>query len=184
MQGVIAYFVDHIHKDWAVELNSCRYNHLGADVRFNAPPNWRPTLVDKQGKCRNNLGDNCEDCLVTDIENIYSIHYAACGKPWMCTDLTTVDALSIGDPFKIDVRSVYLDHCLGLLEKWHAHRSDFEEKLQMVLHTDEYNVTSNGEYNTAVFHGHCKGVVQTNYTAMDLTSEAISKVEHLYNSHS
>ena len=180
MQGVIAYFVDHIHKDWAVELNSCRYNHLGADVRYNAPPNWRPKYVEQQGKCRNNLGDNCEDCLVTEVEKVYNIHYAACGKPWMCTDVGTTNALVKGDSFMIDIRSVYLDHCMGLLKLWHDHRSDFEKKLHLVLNVDEYNITSDGNYNRDIFQGHCKGLGINNYTAIGLGVESMRKLEGLY----
>jgi len=71
MQGVMAYYYDHVNTDNAVELNQCRYNHVGVDVRTN------------RGKCRNNK-DSCEDCMKTPIKDIYNIHHTQCRKPWLC----------------------------------------------------------------------------------------------------
>lgn len=59
MQGLIAYYYDFVRKD-AVELNQCRYNHMGMDVLYRTHPNFNPKrLKDKVGKCRNGL-EYCE----------------------------------------------------------------------------------------------------------------------------
>ena len=61
MQGLVAYYYDHVNKDNAVELNQCRHNHMGMDVRYRHEPNWTPSLVKKEyiGGCRNTL-EYCE----------------------------------------------------------------------------------------------------------------------------
>jgi hypothetical protein len=62
--GFVAYFYDIIRPNTAVELNQCRYNHMGMDVRYRHPPNFRPSLPGVGG-CRNGA-KQCEDCMVTD----------------------------------------------------------------------------------------------------------------------
>lgn len=84
MQGLVAYYYDHIRPNTTVELNQCRYNHLGQDVRYNKQPNF-PPRYGRPGQCRNNNPDDiCEDCMVTPSEQIYSSHYTKCRKPWSC----------------------------------------------------------------------------------------------------
>ena len=41
MQGVVAYYYDHIRPNTAVELNQCRFNHMGMDVLYRKPPNFQ-----------------------------------------------------------------------------------------------------------------------------------------------
>lgn len=75
MQGLLAYFYDIKRPHKWVELNQCRHNHMGMDVRYRSQPNFMPGKYRKKvGKCRNNKED-CEDCMVTDIAKIFSIHY-------------------------------------------------------------------------------------------------------------
>ena len=61
MRGLVTYFYDHVRKDDAVELNQCRFNHIGMDVLYRHPPNDSPVFVDKEylGGCRNTL-EYCE----------------------------------------------------------------------------------------------------------------------------
>jgi hypothetical protein len=82
MQGIMAYYYDVIRPNTAVELNQCRFNWMGMDVRYNAQPNFNPRHP-KRGECRNN-GDYCEDCRKTPVEQIYNVHYTQCRKPWNC----------------------------------------------------------------------------------------------------
>ena len=55
MQGLMAYYYDHVRKDNAVELNQCRHNHMGMDVLYRNHPNYMPKRVDPKlvGGCRN-----------------------------------------------------------------------------------------------------------------------------------
>jgi hypothetical protein len=57
MQGLVAYYYDHVNKDNAVELNQCRHNHMGMDVLYRHEPNYTPGRVKKEfvGGCRNTL---------------------------------------------------------------------------------------------------------------------------------
>jgi len=66
MQGFIAYFYDHIRPDTHVELNHCRYNHMGMDVLYRKSPNFNKRYGNIGG-CRNGE-DKCEDCMATPME--------------------------------------------------------------------------------------------------------------------
>jgi alpha-N-acetylglucosamine transferase len=66
MQGLIAYFYDHVRPNTAVELNQCYFNHMGMDVLYRGEPNFRPRIPGVGG-CRNGK-EVCEDCMTTNIE--------------------------------------------------------------------------------------------------------------------
>jgi hypothetical protein len=76
-QGLLAYYYDMVQPNTAVELNQCRFNHMGMDVRYRHHPNFIARKVKKIGKCRNNL-EYCEDCMTTNVSLIYSVHYTQC----------------------------------------------------------------------------------------------------------
>jgi hypothetical protein len=65
-EGFVAYFYDQIRPGTTVELNQCRYNHRGMDVRDRHHLNLRQDLPGVVGGCRNGTGEPCEDCRVTD----------------------------------------------------------------------------------------------------------------------
>jgi hypothetical protein len=58
-QGFMAYFYDVIRPNTTVELNACRFNHLGMNTT-------------QSGKCRDDR-ETCEQCRNTSLEDIYSI---------------------------------------------------------------------------------------------------------------
>ena len=64
MQGLMAYYYDVIRPNTSAELNPCRYNHMGMTVKYTAHPNFRPKHP-QVGECRNNRGDDCEECTHT-----------------------------------------------------------------------------------------------------------------------
>ena len=66
MQGLVAYYYDHIRPNTAVELNQCRFNHMGMDVLYRKWPNFRKN-VPGVGGCRN-MAEECEDCMTTEME--------------------------------------------------------------------------------------------------------------------
>ena len=49
-QGLIAYIYDVFYPDKWVELNQCRFNHMGMDVLYRSQPSFRPNHA-KVGKC-------------------------------------------------------------------------------------------------------------------------------------
>ena len=183
MQGLVAYYYDHIRKDSAVNINGCRHNHMGADIMFRADPffyDWLPGV----GGCRNGK-EQCEDCMVTDVEKLYSVHYTVCGKPWVCT----TEGVSYGartrksyrgKDFVINTDAVHVDHCMILIEKWHAARKDFENQLFALTKDESINGFSTGSYKTDLFHGHCNGEGAANYTALSLNQETLTSVQKLY----
>ena len=100
----MAYYYDVVRPNTAVELNQCKFNHMGMDgeatrqkctavlrdtpskirsVRYRHPPNFFSRKAHKVGRCRNNL-EECEDCMQTNTSLIYNIHYTQCRKPWNC----------------------------------------------------------------------------------------------------
>lgn len=85
MQGLMAYYYDMVRPNTAVELNQCRYNHMGMNVLYEYAPNFSPRRK-KTGSCRNNRG-TCEDCRKTNLTDIYNVHYTQCRKPWNCVGI-------------------------------------------------------------------------------------------------
>lgn len=78
MQGLMAYYYDQVRPETVVELNSCRYNHMGMDNLYRAHPNFQPSRKREHvGKCRSTRPD-CEDCTITDIDKIFNVHYTQC----------------------------------------------------------------------------------------------------------
>lgn len=180
MQGLMAYYYDIIAPNTSVELNQCRYNHMGMDVRFNPGGPGFQMKSPLSGKCRNGM-ENCEDCMNTDLDLIYNIHYTQCRKPWMCIgegDSTLSPELHRKPQKKtrqqknlIPEANVHLDHCMQLLQVWHNHRLDLEQQLEAWLDkqpSNSYHNNNNnnksaitagrqGTYKEQFFRGHCSG---------------------------
>jgi hypothetical protein len=179
MQGLLAYYYDVKAPDTWVELNQCRFNHMGMDVLYRSQPNFRSSHVNR-GKCRNNR-DECEDCMHTELDSIYSIHFTQCRKPWNCigegnSQLSSAKmrkprTKTAAEKLLIPEDSVHLDHCMQLQTIWHGHRSDLEGQLRALLvqegaaaNENETTTTTTaidaglgGDYKKEIFQGHCKG---------------------------
>ena len=105
MQGLPAYFYDVVRPNTTVELNGCRYNHMGADVYYDDVPNFIKKYRDLHGKCRRNV-EGCEDCRKTDLDLVKNVHFTNCRKPWNCAGRSSTGK---GD---IDPRTADYDHCM------------------------------------------------------------------------
>jgi hypothetical protein len=79
MQGLPAYYYDEIRPNSTVELNGCRYNHMGANIYYQDVPNFIRRYTDLVGKCRRNV-EGCEDCRKTELALIKNMHYTNCRK--------------------------------------------------------------------------------------------------------
>ncbi len=169
MQGLIAYYYDHIRKDNAVELNHCLHNHMGMDVRH-------------RGKCRNGL-DNCEDCMKTDVDTIYSMHYTMCRKPWLCqaTGAKGGKKKGGGRGSALNTDSVNVHHCLAMAEKWHTLRTQFEVSMYLITHDESIHLGQYGKYRANIFQGHCDGDGDEHYVQLSLGNSTLEKVQDLYN---
>lgn len=169
MQGLPAYYYDIIRPNTTVELNGCRYNHMSANIYYENVPNFIARYTDLIGKCRRNV-EGCEDCRKTDLALIKNIHYTNCRKPWQCAG---VSSTSKGD---IDPRTADFDHCMEVVRKWHAMRSDLEVR---VLDSMGKNATTGGllqegqvgSYMTDVFMGHCSANGPEGYLPISLTKD-------------
>jgi hypothetical protein len=159
MQGLLAYYYDVYRPNSWMELNQCRFNHMGMDVLYRSQPAFRPHHK-KKGMCRNDL-DYCEDCMHTPLEQIYNIHYTQCRKPWNCIGLGS--NMEGSDKKSIPEDSVHFDHCMELLTVWHSHRSDLERKLLALTGDETLEKGRSSDYNKPVFQGHCSGEGQESY---------------------
>lgn len=167
MQGLIAYYYDvHVPGTW-VELNNCRYNTVMA-------------IVVRGGKCLSGR-PTCEDCRTTNIEDIYSIHYTACRKPWTCI------AYKEDDPSKLYPRSnampvdiIDFDHCMVSRRVWHEYRLDLESQLYELTHDEGIKQAQIGNYTSDYFLGHCVGDQTSGYLRLGGSPETIKRIPELY----
>jgi hypothetical protein len=175
MQGLMAYFYDQVRPGTTVELNQCQFNHMGIDVLFRAPPSFLPRHK-KVGKCRNNL-DYCEDCQITPMEKIFSIHYTQCRKPWLCAGQ---GGKEIGHKQGIPEDNVIVEHCLELSRTWNEYRTDLEERLFQLTGDSGIRGGQTGSYMPDVFKGHCKAFGPQNYIPITGKSESLQRIPELF----
>lgn len=180
MQGLLAYVYDQILPGTWMELNQCRFNHMGMDVRYRSPPSFRKGHA-KVGACRNDL-EECEDCMVTPVEEIYNIHYTQCRKPWNCIGIGTSDVQGKAggktDKLAIPENSVNLTHCMELQTIWHSYRTDLERQLHKLTADD--SILATGDYKTDVFQGHCTADGGSNYVPIQGKPESLLRLSELY----
>ena len=177
MQGLVAYYYDHVNTDNAVELNQCRYNHMGLDTLYRKNGmNYSPRLVPKEylGGCRNGL-KYCEDCMNTEFDKIYSVHYTLCKKPWQCISSSDKDSID-GVPSHI----VNPAHCHELHRHWHDLRVDFENQLYSLTKDDTILKGQSHDYKKDIFRGHCSGEGNSAYAIMSGMEESFMRVSELY----
>jgi len=179
MQGLIAYYYDHVRTNNAVELNQCRYNHMGMDIRYRNHPNFRKNY--RYGECRNGLQE-CEDCMITDIDTIYNVHYTMCRKPWQCMaeGYEGGKKPSGGKGNALDTNVVNVDHCHDLTRKWHSVRADLENQLFQLTKDSSIQDGTNGTYMQDIFHGHCKADGNEHYLLLSGSDDTFDKINGLY----
>lgn len=182
MQGLMAFYYDQkVPGSW-IELNSCRYNHMGMDIRMNTQPSF---MNKYKGRCRNN-STYCEDCMVTPMDKIYNIHYTTCRKPWLCVGEGNegvpekVRDRTPEDKMKIPIQQVHLDHCLELAHIWHSHRTDLETKLQKLTGDKTIMSGRNGTYMPELFQGHCSAFGKKGYLPINAKPESLTQMKELY----
>ncbi|KAL9189634.1 hypothetical protein ACHAXT_009309 [Thalassiosira profunda] len=169
MQGLPAYYYDVIRPNTTVELNGCRYNHMGANIFYEDVPNFIKRYRDLHGKCRRNV-KGCEDCRKTDLSLVKNIHYTNCRKPWNCAGKSST---SKGD---IDPRTTDYEHCMKVSRTWHEMRTDLEGKIANVTGDAAVLEGQTGSYKEDVFMGHCKDDGQAGYLPIVASKEIMRQV--------
>jgi hypothetical protein len=143
----------------------------GMDTLYRNAPNYAPRL-NKFGKCRNGL-DECEDCMQTDLDKVYSVHYTMCRKPWSCVSL----GKEKGRRPLIDTLQVNLDHCHALHRRWHETRESLENDMLELTKDDSVKKGAQGTYKPELFKGHCAD--ENEYIGLTLDT-TFKRVQELY----
>ncbi|CAB9526391.1 expressed unknown protein [Seminavis robusta] len=165
MQGLLAYYYDIVKPNVAVELNQCRFNHMGMDVRYRHPPNFISRKKRKIGRCRNNR-EFCEDCMITNVSSIYNVHFTQCRKPWNCIGVGHGGGRIPGQKpaSAIDTNAGNFDHCMELVTRWHLIRADLEREIEIFTGDSSVYGGAMGQHKKHIFQGHCTGEGGGNYT--------------------
>ncbi|MGH3056322.1 MAG: hypothetical protein ACRDL7_15215, partial [Gaiellaceae bacterium] len=176
MQGIVAYYYDHIRPNTMVELNGCRYNHMGADIKYRGSPGWLANRKDLHGRCRNGR-EYCEDCMNTSMALIKSVHYTNCRKPWNCAGEVFTKEQPKSEK-GIDISNTNFDHCMLLHRRWHEYRTQFEDKLYALTRDATIMLGRRGHYKANIFQGHCDA--DHEYLAIHALPSSFSQAHVLY----
>merc|ERR1712029_1167829 len=94
------------------------------------------TVTGRQNKCKTGR-EHCENCMVTPVEEMHSIHYTVCRKPWSCIAKRSNDPDNHNHrKNSIPVDIVHYDQCMQMLKIWHNVRTDLETKLYALTGDD------------------------------------------------
>jgi hypothetical protein len=163
-QGAVAFYYDHFRPNTAVELAVCRWNQVVADVVWRGP-RWMKKYhmqcrqYPKDGNFEANT--NCEDCRITPIDQVKTVHFTACNKPWECMLPYPPAPRFKQEGYRLS-QLTNITTCGLLFRKWFELRKDLELQLQ------RYNVApskNEGSFHQEYFLGHCSS--NKNYIPMN-----------------
>ena len=130
IQGICAYYYGMVHPERGVELDRCKVNSMVDNPRFEG-----------SGRCRDGR-ETCDDCRATPLEDVLSVHFTLCGKPWECR--TDWDAES-------------RDLCSRLHGEWFRIRRSFEESRTDVDEDQRLLPDLGGAFRPETYFGYCTG---------------------------
>ena len=124
IQGLCAYFFGAIRPGTSVELNGCYYNFMGDDPRDEREDN----------QCKNGQQE-CQDCRTVAFQDIKTVHFTECTKPWWCLANARHGnrEKKLGGPLAFPL-------CLQAHRAWYRNRQQLEQVWSEQDPT--YNVTS------------------------------------------
>ena len=154
-QGVVAFFYDHFKPNTAVELAACRWNQVVADVLWRGPAKMQHHLQCREHPKDGNYEANtkCEDCRVTPIELVKTVHYTACKKPWECSLPTPRVPRNKEHIYRLS-HLTNVTTCGRLFAKWFELRSDLEQQLKE--HHQYKPADHEGSFEPDYFMGYCQ----------------------------
>ena len=141
IQGICSYYYDHLHPGTAVELNRCYYNAM-ADA-----PRQSERAKTKAGMCRDGRKE-CQDCRDVNVEDVKSVHFTLCNKPWKCPNWAGMEE-----------KAVHI--CQKFHTEWFRVRADLEKTLAAGK-GGEYKNPS-GTHKPEIFRGYCKSAYERGY---------------------
>lgn len=136
IQGICSFYYDYKHPGTGVELNRCYYNAMADSPRQS-----------KNNKCRDGR-EECQDCRDTPIEEVKSVHFTLCSKPWKC-------------PIWAGQESSTTNICAKFHQEWFRIREDLDRK--KALQEGREYTNPGGSYKPEVFHGYCKSNGERGY---------------------
>ena len=144
IQGICSFYYDYRHPGTAVELNRCYYNAMADSPRQAAKGKTEP------GKCRDGR-DECQDCRETPLEEVKSVHFTLCSKPWKC-------------PIRAGQTDLTKDICAKFHSEWFRIREDLDRR--RALAEGEAYKNPGGGHRPDVFYGYCKSNGERGYIAI------------------
>jgi len=138
VQGILPYYYEILHPKESVDLNRCVYDQMCDN------PRDQKTVDDiVHGKCRTGEQE-CEDCRSRPLEDIVSVHFTICQKPWICQ----THAMD-----KIQHRL-----CRKVVHEWYRIRADLEKSW------GRHSMGPAGDWNEKeLFFGYCTKAGRGNY---------------------
>ncbi|KAL7524410.1 hypothetical protein ACHAXR_001557 [Thalassiosira sp. AJA248-18] len=139
IQGICSFYYDYKHPGTGVELNRCYYNAMADAPRQSS-----------SGKCRDGHAE-CQDCRDTPIEEVKSVHFTLCSKPWKC-------------PVWGGVTGETKNICAKFHQEWFRIREDLDRKSAAEEGVEYKN--PGGKHKPEVFHGYCKSNGERGYISI------------------
>ena len=149
IQGLAAMYYSHLYPHRAVELNRCIYNNM-VDIPYPKKYDTPEFSHLKPYPCIS-LQESCDDCRLTPIEDIVTIHLTNCLKPWHCVGPRGVPPL-----------------CVKHWYEWYRVRYLLEAKWRgQAVNVDRYKAWPNMTI-ARISLGFCTEQGQANYRPIDL----------------
>lgn len=174
-QGAVAYYYDQLAPNTSVELNVCRWNQVAADVIWRGPERRdehhlqcrdHPRTKLENGEPDYASNTNCEDCRMTPVQLVKTVHYTACKKPWECQIAHPRVPRDQRQAYRL-ANLVNIDTCSLLVKEWFKLRQEFEDALETASDGQVKPSPRNGAYYKDYFLGYCRGERGGNYVAIE-----------------
>eukprot|EP00635_Sarcinochrysidales_sp_CCMP3193_P005337 CAMPEP_0118914976 /NCGR_PEP_ID=MMETSP1166-20130328/15216_1 /TAXON_ID=1104430 /ORGANISM="Chrysoreinhardia sp, Strain CCMP3193" /LENGTH=449 /DNA_ID=CAMNT_0006854615 /DNA_START=56 /DNA_END=1402 /DNA_ORIENTATION=+ len=108
IQGLMPYFFETVRPGQGKALDECVYNNMAHNPRDVGGFN--------KGRCRRDGSLHpapCRDCRLVDVDDVKTVHFTICQKPWNCISAT-------------NVACPYCPICAKLHKKWFDIRHEME----------------------------------------------------------
>lgn len=143
IQGICSFYYDYRHPGTAVELNRCYYNAMADSPRQSGKGK-------SAGKCRDGR-EECQDCRVTPVEEVKSVHFTLCTKPWKC-------------PAWVGLNASTRTQCAKFHSEWFRIRQDLDQNMARQGGKEYKN--PGGTYKPEVFRGYCTSNGERGYISI------------------